>query len=308
MTLHIIVFILSLFGDSIILIGTIKYKAIKQHKVVVAVIQHLAALDILASVFYVLPKTVTLITDRWDLGAFLCSTYSCLWSLYLNSLSSLTLALPLLKLVIVKYPLRTASWSSMIGHRICGALYFFSIILISPSVILTVFFVVGNEFYFSNLQYACARLYRPKVVEIMRYVSIGMSVMNFTAPVAMTALSVALLIIAKRSASRFRESLKWEGVATIVMTVVAYVITNLPYSLNCFHASLKSSSLYQSPHMVRFTAHLLTLNIMSNFFIYCLTIKSFREFLKLRISEILSFARRRSIKPANRTVPTSQTI
>ena len=150
-TLHVIVFITSLFGDSIILIGTIKYKAIKQHRVIVAVIQHLAILDLMASILYVLPKTVSLITDRWDLGAFPCSAYTYFWTFYLNSLSSLTLALPLVKLIIVKYPLRTVSWSTMIGHRICGALYLITIILISPSVISNIFFVVGDKFYFNNV-------------------------------------------------------------------------------------------------------------------------------------------------------------
>ena len=141
----------------------------------------------------------------------------------------------------------------------------------------------------------------------MRYILISTSVMNFFLPVAMTALSVALLIIAKKSASRFRDSLKWEGVATIDVTVVAYVFTNMPYNLESFHFSLKSLSLYQSPQMFRFAVHLLTLNIMSNFFIYCLTIRSFREFLKLKISKILSLGER-SVHPVRRPAPTSQII
>ena len=41
----------SLSGDSIILLATIKYRAIKQHKVVIAVMQHMAVCDLLQTVF-----------------------------------------------------------------------------------------------------------------------------------------------------------------------------------------------------------------------------------------------------------------
>ena len=44
---NITVLLTSLIGDSLILIGTIRYKAIKQHKVIVAVIQNMAVVDLL---------------------------------------------------------------------------------------------------------------------------------------------------------------------------------------------------------------------------------------------------------------------
>ena len=301
-SLHVIVFITSLFGDSIILIGTIKYKAIKQHRVIVAVIQHLAALDILASVLYVLPKTATLITDRWDLGPFLCTAYSFFWDFYLTSTSLSALALLIFKLMIVKYPLRTVSWSSMKGHRICAALYFFSIILNSPTVISVIFFAVDDKVYFSQVMYACARVYGQKVFEILGCIMIGLSVMNFIFPIPTIAASVALLLIAKKSASRIGRSLKWDGVITIVVTVLVYAFSNWPYAIERIQIYLRNSPLLNNIHLLRFTVHLLTLNIMSNFFIYCLTIRSFREFLRLKISEILS----RSVHPVRRPALTSQ--
>jgi hypothetical protein len=44
---NVTVLVASLSGDSIILIGTIKYNAIKHYKMVVAIIQHLAVSDIM---------------------------------------------------------------------------------------------------------------------------------------------------------------------------------------------------------------------------------------------------------------------
>ena len=307
-TLHIIVFISSLVGDSIILIGTIKYKAIKQHKVVVAVIQHIAVLDILASVFHTFPKTATLITDRWELGGFLCSAYTYFWCFFTMATPLLTCTLPILKLIILKFPLRAISWSSGMGNTVCVVLALCSILLNSPLVIADMFYVADDEIYFTNLFYVCVRSYRPTVEHVVLYLVISVVVICLVFSVAMMAASLALIVIAKRSATRFRESIKWEGVATILATVVVYVMTNMPLLV-------QSLRFYDTPtfsiHDLRFSqfaVHLLTLNIISNFFIYCLTIRSFREFLrlKLKISQILSFVRRGSVQPVRRPAPISQ--
>ena len=63
-----IVVLASLIGDSLILIGTIKYRAIRMHKIIVTVMQHMAACDILLAVLNKLPVTTALIADRWILG------------------------------------------------------------------------------------------------------------------------------------------------------------------------------------------------------------------------------------------------
>ena len=64
------VLLTSIIGDSIILIGTIKYKAIKQHEVTVAVMQHMAVCDLLQTIFRVLPVILALVADRWVMGGF----------------------------------------------------------------------------------------------------------------------------------------------------------------------------------------------------------------------------------------------
>ena len=46
----------SVIGDTTILIASIKYKAIKLHRVIIAIIQHIAFFDLIVSVTYFLPK------------------------------------------------------------------------------------------------------------------------------------------------------------------------------------------------------------------------------------------------------------
>ena len=112
------VFLASLTGDSIILIGTIKYNAIRQHKMIVAVIQHLAASDLLQTAFRVFPCSLALITDRWILGEMLCHVEENIGFVCAGVTLFLTSCMSTLKLINVKQPLRTRVWTTKLGHMI----------------------------------------------------------------------------------------------------------------------------------------------------------------------------------------------
>ena len=66
----------SLLGDTVILVATLRYKAIQMHKVVIAVMQHLAISDLLQTVFRVLPTTLVLLSDEWRIGEVTCHIQS----------------------------------------------------------------------------------------------------------------------------------------------------------------------------------------------------------------------------------------
>ena len=65
---NIFILLSSLVGDSIILVASIKYRAIKLHKFIVATLQHIAVCDLLAAVVTVFPRVVTLLANDWILG------------------------------------------------------------------------------------------------------------------------------------------------------------------------------------------------------------------------------------------------
>lgn len=70
------VLLLSIFGDTIIMIATTKYHAIKLNKVMIAVIQHMAVWDLIQSVFELLPITLAFMADGWVMGQLLCHVQS----------------------------------------------------------------------------------------------------------------------------------------------------------------------------------------------------------------------------------------
>ena len=118
-----IVLLSSLIGDTIILIATIKYKAIILHKVIITVMQPMSVCDLIQTVFRVFPEHVALITDVWMMGELLCHvSYNISW--VCNPVAVfMTSALTTLKLIVVKYPLRTGAWSTWLGHKVCSSVW-----------------------------------------------------------------------------------------------------------------------------------------------------------------------------------------
>ena len=109
-----------------------------------------------------------------------------------------------------------------------------------------------------------------------------LSVLSFT---ILIVTSVLLLIVASRAASRHGETLRWEGVITILLTAGVLLISYLPKSVIIVTMQL---GVEYSNTTSRVSHHLTSLNIMANFFVYSLTVQSFRNFLKTMLSEFLS--------------------
>jgi hypothetical protein len=62
----------SLIGDTLILIGSLRYNAIKVHKIVVVFIQYPAAADLVIVVLTMMPAAVSLTANHWILGDIFC--------------------------------------------------------------------------------------------------------------------------------------------------------------------------------------------------------------------------------------------
>ena len=62
------VFLASLIGDTLIIVASTRSGAIKLNKFIVAIMQHIAACDILLSITFVLPTIVSLSTNHLIFG------------------------------------------------------------------------------------------------------------------------------------------------------------------------------------------------------------------------------------------------
>ena len=101
------------------------------------------------------------------------------------------------------------------------------------------------------------------------------------------ATTVNLLIIAKQVAHRGRKSLKWQGIVTTVLTATVYCISVLPMVVFFVGEAVLTvddlSSSFFHTSFYRIANSFLYLNTVSNFYIYCLSVHSFRDFICSRM-------------------------
>ena len=225
----VIIFLSSSVGDSIILLSTIKYNAIKLHRVIVVVIQHMAVNDLLQTLFLVLPQIVSLQADEWILGLFLCHlsehvSYVC--NVVMATLSCILVGS---KLLVVIYPLNSMSWRRRSAHKLCALCWILGVI--QPQEISNIFLTETDSVYFDYYDYTCDYdSLLPREPNWLRWFSrISAGVGLLVVSLILMATSAVLLVTARRSAVRRGECLRWRGVLTVVMTTAIYLISFMPY-------------------------------------------------------------------------------
>ena len=269
----------SLIGDSLILYASNQRGAFKLHKVIVTIIQQIAVSDLLISITDVLPTAISLFAGSWVLGDTLCllQTFLIYWvypcGMYLICL------LVTSKYLILKFPLRAGSWSKRRFHKVCGVIW-----LCSLGGPLGMYLVDSDDVLFDYRAYSCEYQLSGDILKKMPLAATLATTLATVAPhlIVITA-SLLTLDVARRAARARRRSVNLRGVSTVVLTAVVFLISTLPAFISVqLDGSFKEviSSLF---HLHRVSMFLAMINIMSNFFIYCLTLTSFREFLLQKI-------------------------
>ena len=288
----------SLIGDSLILLGTIKFGAIKLHKVLVAVIQHLAVCDLLLAIFNVSLRTVALVADDWVLGQFMGRVQYEVTAICFPVIIMLTCLLTISKLVILKRPLRAAALPARFGHKICTVMWITSVCLNLPIIILQL--TKRVELKFQYLVYGCISGH-PEQTPIWFEWYFYLTVFLFPVPCLIILITSSLILVeARKVATRQREVLRCEGVFTVMLTVGIFLLSFLPY----FVTNIVQPQIFNvfHPPVVHRMIHFLTnLNIMTNFMVYSLTVKSFRNFLKNDV--LRCFRRQKTTSLANSDLP-----
>ena len=194
-----IVVLSSLSGDILILVGTIKHRAIKQHKLVVAVMQHMAVCDILATAFKVLPGIIALIADRWTQGETFCHISEHIGVVCNGVTMLLTVTLTTVKYLVVRYPLRAGAWPTQLGHQACAAMWLLLVCLHVPKLVINV--LKRDTLFFSYKYYCCTYHWRNYPTWYAWYI-ICVAVIIILVFTTLIVTSVLLLVAARRTAAR----------------------------------------------------------------------------------------------------------
>ena len=286
-----IVFLSSVVGDTIILVAAKKYRAFQLHEFLVTIIQHIAVCDLLLCSRTALFRLVPIIAEEWILGDIPCyiNTYG---SMYLFTASFLLVCiLTTSKLILLRDPLRSSSLTKEKANLFCALAWICSIFPLIGWMIID-----KDDIYLDRRVLLCRYRFSSDIWANFWLLKVGcIFPRGLVLVVVYTSIhSVIILSRAKRAGEKRGEHIQWGGVTTVVLTGIIFLISMLPSIL--MHMALKlgekgdNQELY-NPDLylcTRITSALIQLHIMSNFYVYCLTVPSFRKFIKARIKSFSS--------------------
>ena len=258
--------------------------AIKLHAVMVVFIQYIALADLLLTIFRALSVTVSFAANRWLFGKLWCRIGYFVFCSVGATLCLLITALCLTKLLIVKFPLR-AIWVPTKMAHLSALIFFISALTVTGLASAT----DVEEIYFSYLTYNCEMSRSPTIESWTVRFSFILS--GFTLVICIVIVivsSILLIVIAKKITDRGPGGLQWQGIMTVLLSVASFLIATLPmavFVLVYFFLKSKDNSFW-TIHVFRIANCLMSLNLVSNFYIYTLTLTSFRQFLKSRMKSI----------------------
>lgn len=274
------VIISSLVGDTAILIGSIKYRALKLHKVITVIIQHIAACDLMVCTLDVIPNLVAILSRYQNFRFFSCYVVPFTRS-FLNPAAVILICnMTISKLLLLQYPLRSGRITTKRAHVYCGACW-------AASLLVPTIFLVADwkAIYFSKRSHQCG--YDDHLVKYV-WLKPLVSVVFALLPTGLVVFSTTLLLVrARQIARRSRETLRWQGLVATILTAAVYCVSVLPtivYSVteSVLRRKYRGDNLLLT-HFYRLAYSFLSLNTISNFYIYTLTVSSFRQFVKTRL-------------------------
>ena len=280
------ILISSMVGDTIILIASTRYNALKLNKFILAILHHISICDLVTDISNVLPILAAIWTKGWVLGEFFTriSAFLAGWSYLLSNV--LVVILTCSKFLFVKSPQKTRKLTAKKAHIICGTGWLAILLLLLPSIIPGLHVKVNLSYhdgrdFLNNFDYE-TRWTTLLIESLSSLIMIGAPILVLIFSV----LTLKLLFEARQVSRRSRGSLRWQGIVTVVVTGVVFCGSMLPFSILLVMKYLNKVVFHVPKYIGMCLQSLTFVNAASNFFIYCLTVKSFRTFLSTKITLI----------------------
>ena len=197
------------------------------------------------------------------------------------------------KLLVLKFPLRAGIVSIKQCHLLCSAAWITA--LVTP---VTYLLVDKEDVFFDYRTYVCIYGFSAKIWSWLKpLLSVFLSILPNIVVIVTT---VMLLLEAKRIARRGRESLRWQGIITVILTAGVFCLSVIPYTVYLIAAPYVTEEPPGPFHInyFRVAACFLQFNILCNFYIYSLTLTSFRKFLRERSTVVAACLSFRSPDPS----------
>ena len=279
---HLFVLLSSLIGDTLILYASFHKEAFQINHFIVTVIQYISVSDLAVAITGVLPGPITLIGNTWELGNAMCYATVYVRYIFYQAGMSLIAVMTTGKVILLKYPFRSPILNKKMAHQACGIAF-----IPSLAVLVCMLVVDRSDVAFDYKNYACNYEFKADIWQklLLPIFSIFTMFIPNIVIVATTIPTLKYLYDAIKSARRAGGSVPWRGTVTVALTAIVYCVSSLPL---CIYYILKDfvdeqlTSPFQFQYY-RISYFVCMINIMSNFYIYTLTISSFRRFLLSKI-------------------------
>ena len=206
-------------------------------------------------------------------------------SYYFNEVSVLLICiLTISKLLILKSRRRYKRFTSKQGHLLCCVIWVYS------STLPLIFFVVerSDNIIFDYRCYFCiSKLSKNLWNWLAPLITAWFLAIPNLVVVTVTILLLIHLFQAKRIAHRTRRTLRWRGFTSTLLVAVIYCISFFPYATFRIIESRSDDS--QEDFLTKYyriSQSFISFNTISNFYIYLVTVPSFREFILLQIQRL----------------------
>lgn len=293
-----VVVVSALCGDVFILLAARRDKVFKLHVWIVALIQQIAVCDLVMAVGYITPIIISLIYQRWVLWDAFAYLQEFLAFTAFPISNILVCALTTSKYMLLRYRLETRSWTARRAH--CAS----AVLWLVCSLFSCSLFLLNGQLQFSYVSYEVD--FKKGGSAFWKYTELCVGLL-YCVPICVVILTSMLtakfLVHARRVARRSGGSFRWQGILAILLTGVIYCISSLPYTVYKMRSPFVNSSGYSYFHVEfkRHSEYINLLNVMANFYIYSLTVRSFRRYLHGRIENMATGTLRRlsSLRPVS---------
>ena len=274
-TWSLLALLLGLAGNIVILLATTRYRALRLDKIINILIKNVAVSDLGTIIFAVLPSLISLIREKWLFGKVFC--YVCHYVHLPCFISSVLLicALQMRKLHTLIYPLHFYVRSNKFAHKIIAIIWLLSAIL--PTV---QFLVDKEDIIFDTIINRCKYSFSSPVWG--RLLPPLLMILCGIPNLIVIGTTIALLVVLKKARGRTTKN----GVLTSLYVGGIYLLSSLPVTLYLF--LYKCFEHFMSPelrsffeyHVFKFAFYVTFLNVMSNFFVYFVSLNSFNQLVK----------------------------
>ena len=193
------------------------------------------------------------------------------------------------KLLSIKYPFRAGTWTTARIHKFCAGIW-----MAALSAPVLQILIDKEDIVFDCRVYTYMHTYTSSIWKILLPIISLVVLVTPNVIILIVVSTVLLLKEARRMVTDTRESLRWQGIMTVVLTATVNTISFLPMTVYLIaEPFIGKDPSVPGPfykEFYRFSGAVGYLSVLANFFVYSLiTVTSFRNFLKSKFRQAYSF-------------------